>query len=84
MIKNFQQQYEVDYFKIYIIVIKLILYKIILILTAYYSLVIHQINIKSVFLNTELNKEIYMKLPDKFKEEEDLVCYLLKSLYKLK
>ena len=60
------------------------LYKIIFALTAYYSLVVHQINIKSMFLNGELNEEIYMNLPDEFKKKEDLIYYLLKSLYKFK
>ena len=59
-------------------------YKIILALAAHYGLVVHQMDVKSAFLNSELNKEVYMKSPDEFKEGEDLVCYLLKSLYRLK
>ena len=42
-------------------------YKIILTLTAHYDLIVHQMNIKSVFLNAELNEEIYMKHLEKFK-----------------
>ncbi len=38
-----------------------------------------------MFLNSKLDKEIYMELPDGFKDSGgDLVCQLLKSLYGLK
>ena len=59
-------------------------YKIILALAAHYGLVVHQMDVKSTFLNSELNKEIYMESPNEFKEGEDLIYYLLKSLYRLK
>jgi len=86
VIKNFWQRYEVDYFEIYTAVAKLMSYKIILTLTAHYSLIIHQMNIKSVFLNAELNEEIYMKCLEEFKnsEKNDMICRLLKFLYRFK
>src|SRR5438034_7733353 len=86
MIKNFWQRYEIDYFETYAVVAKLMSYKIILALAAHYDLIVHQLDIKSVFLNAELNEEIYMKCLDEFKnsEKNDLICRLLKSLYKLK
>ena len=60
------------------------LYKIILAFAAHYNLVIHQMNVKSAFLNTKLDKEIYMKLSDKFKNsEKDMIFRLPKFLYRL-
>ena len=59
-------------------------YKIIIALAAYYGLVVHQMDVKSAFLNGELDEEIYMESPDGFKEGEDLIYRLLKSLYRLK
>jgi hypothetical protein len=43
-------------------------------------------NVKTVFLNEELEEEIYMTQPDGFivKGQEDKVCKLIKSLYDLK
>ena len=61
MVKGFRQRYEVDYFKTYAAVAKPMSYKIILALAAHYDLIVHQMDIKSAFLNTELNEEIYMK-----------------------
>ena len=67
-------------------VAKSISYKIILAITAYYSLVVHQMNVKFAFLNTKLDKKIYIKLSEEFKnlEKNNIICKLLKFLYKLK
>uniref|UniRef100_I1NMG2 Reverse transcriptase Ty1/copia-type domain-containing protein n=1 Tax=Oryza glaberrima TaxID=4538 RepID=I1NMG2_ORYGL len=47
---------------------------------------IHQMDVKTAFLNEELDEEIYMDQPDGFVVEgqEGKVCKLLKSLYGLK
>jgi hypothetical protein len=43
-------------------------------------------NVKTTFLNGELEEKIYMTQPDGFivKDQEDKVCQLLKFLYGLK
>jgi hypothetical protein len=55
-------------------------------LAASYGLLVHQMDVKTTFLNGELDEEIYMDQPDGFvgKGEERKVCKLLKSLYGLK
>ena len=47
---------------------------------------IHQMDVKTTFLNGDLDKEIYMEQPEGFvvKEQEKKVCRLIKSLYGLK
>ena len=47
---------------------------------------IHQMDVKSAFLNGELNEDIYMKQPEGFVDETNpsKVCRLKKSLYGLK
>ena len=55
-------------------------------LAASYGLLVHQMDVKTTFLNGELDEETYMDQPDGFvvKGEERKVCKLLKSLYGLK
>jgi hypothetical protein len=59
---------------------------VLLFLAASYGLLVHQMDVKTSFLNGELEEEIYMDQPDGFvsKGQEGMVCKLLKSLYSLK
>jgi hypothetical protein len=53
---------------------------------ASYGLIIHQMDVKTAFLNGELDEKIYMDKPEGFVADgqENKVCRLLKSLYDLK
>jgi hypothetical protein len=51
-----------------------------------HDLVVHQMDVKTAFLNGELDEEIYMKQPEGFVTHghEDIMCRLRTSLYGLK
>jgi len=51
-----------------------------------HNLDIYQMDVKTAFLNDELNEEIYMEQPEEFivKGQEHKVCKLVKYLYDLK
>ena len=55
-------------------------------LAASHGLLIHQMDVKTAFLNGELKEEIYMQQPDGFvmDGQEGKVCKLVKSLYGLR
>jgi hypothetical protein len=80
-----QREYE-DFFDTYSPIAIVTTIHVLLKLVASHGLLIHQMDVKTTFLNGELEEEIYMTQPDGFvvKCQEDKMCKLLKSLYGLK
>ena len=60
--------------------------RVILALTTHFDLELHQMDVKTAFLNGDLEEDIYMAQPPGFFErgKESLVCKLNKSIYGLK
>ena len=90
VIKGFEQQYGVDYFSTFASVIRYSTLRILLAKAAAEDLEIEQMDVETAFLNPVLEEEIYMEIPQFFKEmypDEDFTgksLRLLKSLYGLK
>jgi hypothetical protein len=84
--KGFTQKKDEDHFDTYSPVARLPMIRVLLALAAAYKLHVHQMDVKSTFLNGELEVEIYMQQPEGFvvKGQESKVCRLIKSLYGLK
>jgi hypothetical protein len=84
--KEFTQQPGVDFVDTYSPVAKFALVQIIMVVTARLDLELHQLDVKTAFLNRDLKEEIYMDQPDGFqiKGQEGKVCKLKKSLHGLK
>jgi hypothetical protein len=61
-------------------------FRIIMALVAHFDLELHQMDVKTTFLNGSLEEEVYMKLPEGFcfDKGDQLVCRLKKSIYGLK
>ena len=79
--KGYTQKEGEDFFDTYSSVARLTTIRVLLSLTASYGLIVHQMDIKTAFLNGELEEEIYMDQPDGFvaNGQEGKVCKLLKS-----
>ena len=84
--KGFSQTYGIDYTETFAPLEKLNTIRVLLSLAANLYWLLQQLDIKNVFLNGELEEEVYMTLPLSFskKGEENKVCKLRKSLYELK
>nr|ABA97586.1 retrotransposon protein, putative, Ty1-copia subclass [Oryza sativa Japonica Group] len=84
--KGYTQKEGVDFFDTYSPVALLTTIPVLLTLAASHGLLVHQMDVKTTFLNGELEEEIYMDQPDGYVLEgrEGMVCKLLKSLYGLK
>jgi hypothetical protein len=84
--KGYTQKEDKDFFDTYSLVARLTTIRILLSLAVSHGLLIHQMDVKTAFLNGELEGKIYMTQPDGFvvKGQEDKVCKLVMSLYGLK
>jgi hypothetical protein len=84
--KGYTQKEGEDFFDTYSPVARLTTIRVLLTLAASHGLLVHQMDVKTAFLNGELDEEIYMDQPDGFVVEgqKGKVCKLLKSLYGLK
>jgi len=58
--KGFTQKYNLDYFDTFAPITRISSIRVLLALTSIHKLVIHQMDVKTTFLNGELEEEIYM------------------------
>nr|KYP66638.1 Retrovirus-related Pol polyprotein from transposon TNT 1-94 [Cajanus cajan] len=84
--KGFTQKDGIDYKETFSPVSKKDSLRIIMALVAHYDLELHQMDVKTVFLNGDLEEDVYMDQPMGFinKGKEHMVCKLKKSIYGLK
>ena len=84
--KGFTKKNDIDYKETFSPISKKDSFRIIMALVAYYDLELHQTDVKTAFLNENLEEDIYMDQPVGFIEEgkEHMVCKLKKSIYGLK
>jgi len=84
--KGFRQRENIDYFNTYSPCTRITSIRVLISLVVVYNLIVHQMDVKSAFLNGELEEEIYMEQPEGFviHGQENKVCKLKKSLYGLK
>jgi hypothetical protein len=86
MAKGFTQREGIDYNETFSPVLSKDSFRIIMTLVAHYNLELHQLDVKTTFLNGDLYENAYMAQPKGFVVEgkENLGCHITKSIYRLK
>ena len=86
VIKGYKQNEGLYYFDTYSPMTRINSIRMVLAIAALQNLEVHQMDVKTVFLNGDLDEEIYMEQPYGFiaPRQEKKVCRLVKSLYGLK
>ncbi len=84
--RGFQQKEGIDYHETYAPVVKFTTLRMFLSLVAHLDLHCHQMDVKTAFLNGDLEQDVYMEQPEGCIDPErpDYVCKLEKALYGLK
>ncbi|KAH9768292.1 Integrase catalytic domain-containing protein [Citrus sinensis] len=84
--KGFKQRNGIDYFDTYAPVARLTSIRVLFAIASLNNLYVHKMDVKTAFLNGDLDEEIYMEQPEGFvlPGNEKKVCKLVKSLYGLK
>ena len=84
--KGYTQKEGIDYDETFLSIAMLKSIRILLSIAAHYDYEIWQMDVKTAFLNGNLEEEIYMMQPESFiaKNQEHMVCKLKRSIYGLK
>ena len=82
--KGFNQTYGVDYDETYAPVFKFTSLRTILTIGATLDMEIHQMDVKTAFLNGEIDTDIYINQPPGYEKDTISVCKLNKGIYGLK
>lgn len=86
VVKGYFQKFEVDFDQTFTAMVKNMAFQVLFAISAYYNLVIDQINIKTVFLYCFIDQLIYVTILKKIEIEakNNMVYRLLKAFYGLK
>eukprot|EP00253_Pinus_taeda_P003508 PITA_03508 len=84
--KGYAQQEGIDFEETFAPVARLVAIRMFLALSSFHNFKVFQMDVKSTFLNGDLEEEVYIKQPDGFilGNDPNLVCRLKKTLYGLK
>nr|AAN34963.1 Putative gag-pol polyprotein [Oryza sativa Japonica Group] len=84
--KGFTQREGIDYNETFSPVSCKVSFRIIMALVAHYDLELHQMDVKTAFLNGDLEEKVYMAQPKGFvmKGNENMGCRIKRSIYGLK
>lgn len=84
MAKGCSQRYGIDYTETFGPVVRFSTIRTLLALAVEWKMYLHQVDVSTAYLNSELHDEIYMRQPQCFKDKKYPVLRLNKAIYGLK
>ncbi|KAL5802512.1 hypothetical protein ACOSQ4_030817 [Xanthoceras sorbifolium] len=86
VVKGYKQKPGIDYYEVFAPVARMDTIRMVIVLAAQKKWKIHQMDVKSAFLNGFLNEQVFVEQPASYvkKDHEDKVLRLKKALYGLK
>ena len=83
--KGYSQQERIGYEKTYAPMARIEVVRLFLAYAAHKKFKVYQMDVKSAFLNGEIEEEVYIEQPEGFPltNDKDMVCRLKKTLYGL-
>ena len=84
MVYDYKQKYGVDYYETWAEIVKSMFFRTLFAIVAVRRLHAEQMNIVIAFLYELLDEIIYVTQSNGFIEDSELICRLIKALYKLK
>ena len=86
MVKGYSKRERIDFKETFSPVSTKDSFRVIIAIVAHFDLELHQMDVKTTFLNGDIDEDVYMEQPTGFAEvgKEDLVCKLNKSIHGLK
>ncbi|GKF76694.1 zinc finger, CCHC-type containing protein, partial [Tanacetum coccineum] len=66
VIQGFTQKSGINYFDTYAPLVRISTIRLLIAMASIHNLIIHQMDVKIAFLNSELEKEVYMNQPQGF------------------
>jgi hypothetical protein len=84
--KDYSQQEGIDFEETFALVARLEVVRLFISYEAHKDFKVYHVDVKSTFLNGELEEEVYIEQPEGFSliDESGMVCRLRKALYGLK
>ena len=82
--RGFSQVSGINYYETFSPTARLTSIRVLMQIAVQHDLLLHQMDVKTTYLNANIDYEIYIEQPQGFKKGENRVCYLNKSIYGLK